>query len=283
MPTMRILMIAAIVAIAVSAGLPSVQACAVTPRLADVFPEIAALVGHFDVRMRSPDASVRQRVQMELTYFHPRDSKLYPPFFRYLLNDESPAIRWSAINHLRQHGVFLSVDELPESFNAPIAGLCRPSDPESLKRIRAIAAADPHSANAGWAVTALAVAKDQAAIDLLGPLTDSENVFVRFSAALAYLELGRPETGLGLLRGIAETDREQSGYYKLRAAEQLVRSGETEYLGTLIAATSRRSGMGYADAGISILEDLTGEYFPTPEEWSAWWQHRRAMTSEGCR
>ena len=33
------------------------------------------------------DAAVRKRVVTELTYFRPRDSKAYPPFFRALLHD----------------------------------------------------------------------------------------------------------------------------------------------------------------------------------------------------
>ena len=232
--------------------------------------------------MRSQDAAVRQRMLSELTSCHPRDSKLYPPFLRYLLNDPSPAIRWAAISRLRDHGIFLSADELPASFELHTVGLVTPGDPESLERIRAMAT-DPHSPIAGWAVTALAAAQDHAAIELLGPLTDSKNIFVRYSAATAYLQLGRPEMSLPLLRGIAETDTDASGYYKLRSAEWLVRAGETEYLGALIEATAYRCNLGYADSGLSILEDLTGEYFPTAEQWQAWWEHREAMTTEGCR
>jgi len=248
-----------------------------------MFPEIAGLVRHFEVRMRSQDASVRKRVLHELTSNHPRDSKLYPPFFRYLLNDPSPNIRWEAISRLRDHGIFLTADELPASFEVTMVGLVTPGDPESLKRIRAMASADPHSPAAGWAVTALAAAQDTDAIDLLGPLTDSENVYVRYSAATAYIQLGQPHKGLPLLRGIAATDTDASGYYKLRAAEWLVRAGETEYLGTLIEATAHRCAIGYADSGLSILADLTGQYFPTAKEWQAWWDHRQAMTYEGCR
>ena len=281
---MRILMIVACVAVVGSIGLVSAWACCPAPPGWDeMFPEIAALARHFEVRMRSQDASVRQRVLTELMSSHPRDSKLYPPFLRYLLNDPSPDIRWEAVSRLRDHGIFLTADELPESFSMPIAGLCRPRDPENLERIRAMATADPHSPAAGWAVTALAAAQDHATVKLLAPLTDSENVYVRYSAATAYVQLGKPEMGLPLLRSIAETDTDASGYYKLRSAEWLVRAGETEYMRTLIDATAHRCNLGYADSGLSILEDLTGEYFPTAAEWQAWWEHRKAITTEGCR
>ena len=94
---------------------------------------------------------------------------------------------------------------------------------------------------------------------------------MRFSAAEAYLELGHEEAGLRLMRPIAESTDDASGFYQMSAAEILVRRGRREYLGMLICAMTRRTGMSYAGSGVGILEDLTGKYFPTAAEWKAWW------------
>ena len=235
------------------------------------FPEIARLVRHFGARMRSKEPAVRLDVLTELTYFHPRDSRLYPPFLRYLLKDPCPKIRWQAVHRLRQHGIFLKKQELPGSYEVPMVGLCRPNDPDSLARLRKMLS-EPDHPRAGWAVTALAAAKDEGLLEPAKRLTDSGNVFVRFSAAAAYLELGRREEALRLLQAIADTDNEPSGCYKLWAAELMVRHGRREYIGTMIDATASRQGQGYADPGISLLEDLTGRYFGTAAEWRAWWK-----------
>jgi len=247
------------------------------PDLSRRFPEIAGLIRHFEIRMGSGSAHVRLRVLTELTYFHARDSRLYPPFLRYLVGDPSPKVRWEAVRRLRAHGIFLAAGELPESFDVPLVGACRPGDEKSLAALRRIVAANPHPA-AGWAASALAVAKDARALELLKPLTGSRNVFVRYAAAVAYLELGRRETALPLLRGIATTDTEQSGFYRLCSAEMLVRFEGQKYMGLLIEAATGRVRHGYADAGIDVLADLTGEYFATPEEWRAWWRKRPAAT-----
>jgi len=257
-------------------AVPEARAARKSAALEIRFPEIARLIRHFGVRMCSKHAAVRLEVLTELTYFHPRDSKLYPPFLRYLLTDPSPKIRWEAIRRLREHGVFLRKDELPESYQVPIVGLCRPKAPKSLQRLRKMLA-DPNDVRAGWAVTALAAAKDSNVLEWANRLAGSRNVFVRFSAACACLELGQRDKALKLIRTIADTDHEASGFYKMSAAELMVRHGYKEYIGTLIEAVAGRFGQGYADAGIGVLADLTGKYYPTPSEWKAWWDEQRRL------
>ena len=51
------------------------------------FPAVAQRVAHLDRRLSAEDAVIRKRVLTELTYFRPRDSKIYPPFLRALLKD----------------------------------------------------------------------------------------------------------------------------------------------------------------------------------------------------
>src|SRR5687768_10502782 len=81
------------------------------------FPDVARRIRRLDQRLASKEAAIRKRVLTELTYFQPRNSKVYPPFFRALLKDPSAEIRGEVVRHLWQHNVFLGRDELPESFH----------------------------------------------------------------------------------------------------------------------------------------------------------------------
>ena len=42
-----------------------------------------------------------------------------------------------------------------------------------------------------------------------------------------------------------------------------------------IECVAARFDLGYVDSGgLSVLEDLTGEYFPMPDQWRRWWKGR---------
>lgn len=240
------------------------------------FPEIAARVPHFDQRMRDPQQHLR--ILTELTYFWPRDSKVYPPFLRYLLHDSSPRIRWEAASRLRLHGTFLSREELPEFFDVPLSGTLNWRDEKCLERFRSrLEKKDDPSA--GWAASGLALAKDAKLLPLLPVLTDSKNVFVRYSAAMAYLELGERAKAIDLLMGLTRAQDDQSGYYRLLSAEAIVRQGRREYLHTVLAECTTRDG--YADSGLDILEDLTGAYFASVQEWQAYLKYMGVPRVEG--
>src|SRR5688572_17400976 len=71
------------------------------------FPEVAKLVRHVDRRMGA-DEGMRKRVITELTFGRPRDSKVYPPFLRALLDDPSAEIRGLAVDRLAEHQVDLN-------------------------------------------------------------------------------------------------------------------------------------------------------------------------------
>lgn len=271
----------ALTAAALALSLAAVASGAEQP-WSERFPEIAGRVRHFDERMGSADENARFKVMRKLMYDEHRDSEHFPPFLRAALKDPSPNIRWYAAHHLQQHHIFLSEQELPESFLVPFAGLVKPGDPGSIERTRRMAGGGNMGAGAGWAIKVLGLVKDQEARPLAKKLLESENVFTRFSAAMALLELGEEcedkQAAIAELKAITKDKSDTSNFYRMRASEVLIRLGYREYFRTLIDAVNKREG--YGDSGINVLADLTGEYFATAAEWRVWWQGRQDKVPE---
>ena len=238
------------------------------------FPSLAARVRHFDVRMNSADDKVRLRVLTEITYFNNRDTKAYPPFLRQLLKDPSPEIRWQAVHRLWEHNHFLDLNELPESFDVPLLGHFNRLDPKQISQFRTIAKST--GPNGGWAIHTLGIIRDSDSIPLAEQLLSSSNIFTRFSAAVALVLLGEKQKGVEALKKITDAGDDQTGYYRYRAAEVLYRLGHREATETLISLVESNIRAGYADGPVTILEDLTGEFFATAKEWRAWWQAGQA-------
>jgi hypothetical protein len=236
------------------------------------FPEIARYVRHFDVRIRSPKA--RLGVLTELTYFHPRNSRLYPPFFRRLLKDPSPRLRWEALSRLDDHGIRIPPENVPDVLLVPLAGLLDRTEPDSVARFRRLAAGNRDAAFAGWAIKALGLIGDADSVALAERLISSKNVFVRYSAAVALVHLGKAKKGRAELAKIvdARAPDDMTGYYRWSAAERLCRLGDWGYFPVLLGLFNARKG--YADGPLGTLEDLTGQYFLTLPEWRRWWERK---------
>lgn len=243
------------------------------------FPGIALRIPHFDARMDCEEARVRLRVLTELTYFRRRDSKLYVPFLRALLRDASPDLTWEALARLGEHGITVERADLPAALEVPMVGRLVPTDPESVAAMRATA--ELGGVASGWALFALGLIGDEPSLSAARARVDDANVFVRFSAAMAFVRLGAADEGKRLLRGLttAATDDPTDAYRSL-AAEQLFRLGATDALPVLIDCIRAREE--HADGPIEILEDLTGRYFPTEAEWRSWWTNEgQAMYGGG--
>lgn len=243
------------------------------------FPSIAQRIAHLDRRLTAPDAAIRKRVLTELTYFRPRDSKLYPPFLRALLEDPSPEVRGQAVELLWEHSVFLGSEELPDFFHVPLVGDFRWRDPAELERVRNLAGTRD-APSGGWAIHALGLVGDDKAIPLARALLKSTNTFVRHSAALALVQLGQRQEGIEALRRITDAgaEEDESGYYRYRAAEYLARFGERQAIDVLIDLIESRGG--YSSGPREILEDLTGQYFLTVAAARAWRQKHSGATRE---
>jgi len=232
------------------------------------FPEVAARIRYLDKRMASPDDRVRLRVLTELAYFWPRDSRPYPPFLRALLKDPSPKVRWQAVHRLWEHNHFLDKQELPGDFDVPTFGLVNWRDAKEVARLRS--AVRGSGAAAGWAIHALGIIGDEASMPAARSLLSSPNVFTRFSAAVALIQLGEAKEGVAALQGITHASDDPSAFYRCRAAEVLHRLGDRGALQVLVQLLEKRRD--YADGPGEILEDLTGHYYTTALEWRTWRQ-----------
>jgi HEAT repeat protein len=233
------------------------------------FPEVAARVRHLDKRLASTDESVRLGVLTELTYFQPRDSRVYPPFLRALLRDPSPKIRWEALHRLWEHQL-LDRKEVPASFEAPLVGMVVGQDPKHLNRLRELA--KTLDATGGWAIHILGILGDREAMPLARAALQSQNVFTRFSAAVALVRLGERQEGVDALHKITDAADDQTDFYRCRAAEVLYRLGDRKAALVLIQVLEKGMRAAYAYGPVELLEDLTGQYFTTAAEWRTWWQ-----------
>ena len=240
---------------------------------AERFPDIAARIPHLDQRLANPDPDIRKRVIVELTYFRPRDSRRYPPFFRALLYDPAPEIRWEAVHRLWEHHHFLSRSELPKTFRVPLLGPFQWEDHQEVKRFRA--SARSADAAGGWAIHALALVGDRDSIPLAQRLLASPNVFTRFQAAVALVQLGEEAEGREALQRVAAAPDDPTGFYRYRAAECLYRLGDTSAVKTLISLLKSGVRSGYADGPLEVLQDLTGQNFTTAQEWRTWWRSQQ--------
>jgi hypothetical protein len=255
-------------------------------------PEVASLecrVPHFKERLTTSDAGARLGLIRELTYFEVRDSVHLPSLYRWLLDDPSPAIRWRALEGLRDHGIVVPKASLPRSVDVPLIGMLDLDNPACLQRFGEIAATD-RGPKQGWAVLALGMLQQSDVAPMALSICNSAqperalvltssaptaNPFVHWSAAVALLHLGCREQAMAAFRLLAEAGSSTEDWYRCLAAEQLVRAGETAYLRVLIELAPRRASS--SDRGVALLEDLTGEFFTTVTEWQAWWE------SAGCK
>jgi len=237
------------------------------------FPDVAARIRRLDQRLNSKEELIRQKVLTELTYFQSRQSKVYPPFFRALLKDASADVRGEAVHKLWEHGVFLTRKELPESFKVHFVGEFRWQQPMELDRVRLMA--QDQDSKGGWAIHALGIVGDADSAPLARNLLASKNVFTRFSAAVALIQLGEKKDGINALTLIRRAQDDVTGYYRYRSAEVLYRLGDRDAIVTLIDEMDSNMKGGYASGPLEILEDLTGEYFLTAAEWRKWWETQK--------
>lgn len=237
---------------------------------ADAIAILEPRLPHLDQRLDSPDPAVRRQALHELTLFHPRDTRLYVPLFRAVLRDSSPDLRWTALDTLAAHGVFVDAPELPASFSVPICGLYDRDNPDSIRRIREIAATD--DAPGGWAIRALGLVRDPATVRLARQRRASPNPFTRFSAALALQAAGQTDEAAAAFTALLPARDGEYGVYRMYAAEALVRAGHREYLTALIDQYDQGLLKDSASGPAEILEDLTGVRLPDPASYRQWCQ-----------
>jgi HEAT repeat protein len=235
-------------------------------------PELAVRIGNLDKRMSSDDVHIRKRVLNALLSGRPRDSKQYPPFLRDMLRDPSPNLRGDAIEHLWEHNQFLDRKDLPATFHVHFVGVFDWNNAQELQRVRDMARSS--GPDGGWAIHALGIVGDKESIATAKTLLASNNVFTRFSAAVALVQLGERQAGIDALHGVTDARDDAIDYYRLRAAEVLYRLGEKKAIETLFAVHESNKLREHLFGPLEILEDLTGQFFSTAAEWREWWRRQ---------
>jgi HEAT repeat protein len=97
-------------------------------------------------------------------------------------------------------------------------------------------------------------------------------VWIRFSAAVALVQLGEVKEGVDVLYQVADAADDPTGFYRCRAAEVLVRLGHKKAIESLFQEVARGTLSNSSYTPLELLEDLTGQYFTTAPEWRRWWQ-----------
>jgi HEAT repeat protein len=166
------------------------------------------------------------------------------------------------------HGITIKRRALPDSVEVPLVGLLDRRSRDSIEYFRK--AAESPSASGGWTIKALGLIGDSESSEQAYELLKSDNIFVRYSAAVALTQFGQVEDGKQALRELTgATDDQDNGVYRYSAAERLWRLGEREYVDALFQFVNPKSS--YASGPAEILADVTGEYFVTQEDWRGWW------------
>lgn len=241
------------------------------------FPEIACRLPHLNERLNSSNAQVRRGAVRSVLWGQPAytaDPDAKSRLARQFLVDPDPEIAWVALESLYNRKILVEPNALPQSVLIPLHGIISPRSERDLARLRSFAGSPPigppdprlvvgREAERGWALKALAAFRDSAVPQLARALTESPNVFNRYTAAVALLESDRPRA-LGLLREITKT---QESFYRWSAAAVLCREGEESALWILrdqLAQANPEEQFRIADT----LEELTGFFSADPNEWS---------------
>jgi HEAT repeat protein len=172
------------------------------------------------------------------------------------------------VHRLCEHTVFVDRQELPESFRVHLVGDFHWQDAGQLARVRR--QAESPDADGGWAIHALGLVGDREAVPLARKLLGSPNIFTRFSAARALVQLGQTQEGINALHKLTDARDDVTGCYRYCSAEILYRLGHRDAIEVLIALMESNIRAGYIDGPLEILEDLTGQYFLTAAEWRRW-------------
>lgn len=232
------------------------------------FSDLAPRVHRFEQRLRSPHDAVRLRLLVELTHFRPRDARAFPPYFTHLLQDPAPVIRWEAARRLAyQLG---PAHELPRlsAWQVPMHGLVDGASESSVARLRARTIQGGGSRLA-WGLEALGLLGDEPSGPLFETYLNAPAPKLRLRAALAAVRAGRKDRGMNALHDLAHGAPEQEApLVPVLAAEALVRAGERDALGLLVRHARSYDWTSLAHGPEQLLEDLTGQFRDSPEQWA---------------
>lgn len=213
--------------------------------------------------------------------------------------DPDLATRQQALVRLVSRGYRIDSSEMPRKFSWPGWPVIDTEDEEQMRQIlRELRGEESQDSRddfprtsikrpgpqAGSAIQLLGLLGDRSDVARLRPLLDSENIFIRFSAAIALINLGGTRSGIEGLNRIAQAEPEPSNHvYVTNALLTLRRSGDKtavyrylDYLAVLEADDEHHARLHYTQ-GLEELGQLFGIWRDDIESWRSWWEkHRRA-------
>lgn len=245
------------------------------PRLG--FGHLAHRVHRFEARLHSPRDAVRLRLLVELTHFVPRDLQAYPGFFRYLLDDPAPRIRWEAARRLAyQMGPSHPLPQV--QLEVPLHGVVDAESARSIADLRQRTMSTEGKPLA-WGMEALGFLGDEPSAPLFEAHLNHKAPTMRLRAALASVRVGRMKPGLQALRNLASiAPLSRAPMVPVLAAEALVRAGEEGALTQLVVHTRALDWTSLGHGPEQILEDLTGVFRDGPDAWEDYLRRRGAWS-----
>jgi hypothetical protein len=259
------------------------------------FPTVAARVQSFEQRVNAADPKLRRIVVMEAFGRFPVAKPDAIAFFRRMLQDPDPLPRGTAVRKLYELWVPVEVKELPQVFVGYSERETIDLEDANLEQ-SLIAQCQKGGAPGGWAAYALGLLRRREAKPTLIYLGNDKNVFARYTAGRALIDMGERAEGLAILRAVIEPAFQpipqgetrasyRTGgtdpYYTAMAARTLVGLGGAErveglrrligLLGELETSKDINDANRLETARV-LLQDVTGAYFNSAREAQAWLQ-----------
>jgi len=246
--------------------------------------QLANRIPFFRDRLTSPNVAVRYELMLNIGENLPLPEA--EKVLRAMMKDPDAAIRDQAVRRLLAVGCPVRPSELPPLF----AGVDR-ADSKALADFRDKLRGTPKSqpgreneslennisapgAAAGYAAQLLGVLGDETDIPRLEALLNRENIYVRFTAANALINLGAEESGRKALTAIADAKSIPDNYFYIRQALlNLHRMGDRNALANLashlksIESSAEPNARSNYVQGLKALACLTGTWKNSASEW----------------
>jgi hypothetical protein len=234
------------------------------------YPAIVGYEPYFEMRRSSSVVTTRIGVVYGVADLIPLDDAVR--WLRDLAGCEpDPQVRGAAIESLVNHGERLFARDLPLGLGETNALWPKPD----LAAARAQATGS--GADAGWAALHLSIYGDATDVPLFEALTKDANVFTRFSSAVGFIGIGRPDSAGPVLDAIARLPNAVGNHFYIERSLLVLRAlGDKGALADLVAflaqieKSSEPNDASHTKTILTLLNVIAGEARPDAAAWRAW-------------
>lgn len=253
------------------------------------YPVLRQRIPFLKERLLSKKDAVRYRLQGEVGQHLPL-AEAEQLLRQILRRDSHEETKDQVLQQLLSLGYKLDRSELPRRIRGVDRGWIDRRDADALKELLSelrgeragVNSIKEEGAEAGYAAVLLGLLGDESDRARLRPLLKHKNIYVRFSAATAVLNLGDAATAKGALAGIASAPATPEEYVYIRdALLSLHRLGDTTaiqkyliLLRTLEPSSEPTARHHYAE-GIHALSNLFGVWHDDTQAWQEWLAKRK--------